>query len=243
MDSRGNDPLREMLAAEYALGTLRGGARRRFERWLRQDAELRAITAAWSEHLVRMTDAIAPVAPSARVWDAIEMRLPGFASRPASAPSTWWNRVGLWRGIATAFAIVAVVSIGMALRPAPTEVRFVTVQALPGAIATIVDPTSGKTVGVFMAAQPGREAIVQIADGVAVGPGQVLQLWSSPNGTDMVSMGVLPVVQPGRTVHLSKVDAAQIERAKAIGLSLEPVGGSPQPTHVLGLGALVRVAG
>ena len=31
------------------------------------------------------------------------------------------------------------------------------------------------------------------------------------------------------------------QSAKAFGLSLEPAGGSPQPTQVLGLGALVRL--
>jgi anti-sigma-K factor RskA len=240
MNIRGNERLRELLSAEYALGTLRGAARRRFERWLRGDADLRALAARWSEHLVRMTDVVAPVAPPARVWEAIEARLPGAAPATRTA---WWDRLGLWRGLAAACAVVAAVSIGLALRPASTNVQFVAVQSLPGSVATIVDPKSGRAVGVFLASQPGGEALVQIAADVVVGPGQALQLWSSPNGTDMVSMGVLPVAQAGQPIRLSKVDAEQVAKAKAIGLSLEPASGSPQPTHVLGLGLLVRSQG
>jgi anti-sigma-K factor RskA len=240
MNSRGNQPLRELLSAEYALGTLRGAARRRFERWLRADPELRATAAQWGEHLVRMTDAVAPVTPPARVWEAIEARLPGAAPAVRAA---WWDRLGLWRGLAAAFALVAAVSIAVALRPASTNVQFVAEESLPGAIATIADPKTGRAVGVFIASRPGQDALVQIASDVVVGPGQALQLWSSPNGTDMVSMGVLPVVQAGQPIRLSRVDAEQVAKAKAIGLSLEPAGGSPQPTHVLGLGALVRSQG
>jgi len=40
LNCRGKPELRERLAAEYALGTLRGRARERLRRWLRDDAEL-----------------------------------------------------------------------------------------------------------------------------------------------------------------------------------------------------------
>jgi anti-sigma-K factor RskA len=253
MKTTGNEPLRELLAAEYALGTLRDGARRRFERWMREDAELRALAFAWSERLAPLIDAVESHAPPSRVWDAIEARLPGFSARHGSAApraAAWWDRLGLWRGLSAAFAVIAAVAIALAIRPAVppeiltrTETQVVEVETLPLAVATLTDPKSGAPVAVVMASKTGRDMVVKIAADVKVGEGKVLQLWSTPNGKDLVSMGVLPAVAAGESIHLTALDVAQVGAAKAIGLSLEPAGGSPQPTHVLGLGALVRLTG
>jgi anti-sigma-K factor RskA len=247
MDSRGNDRLREMLAAEYALGTLRGGARRRFERWMRSDRELQTLAFAWSERLTPLIDAVAPRTPPQRVWEAIEARLPGFAAgrgAPSSvAPTAWWNRLGLWRGMSAAFAVVAAVAIAIAIRPVPSpETQFVQVETIPGAVATVTDPKSGAVVAMVMASREGDQVIVDVKSNVQVGRGQALQLWLSPNGKDMVSMGMLPTVKAGVPIVLKPTDVAALANAKAIGLSLEPEGGSSQPTNVLGLGALIRVS-
>ena len=51
MNTKGNPTLRDQLAAEYALGTLRGAARRRFQRWIREDAALAMSVARWEARL------------------------------------------------------------------------------------------------------------------------------------------------------------------------------------------------
>ena len=240
MNTKGNERLREMLAAEYALGTLRGGARRRFERWMRDDRELATLSLAWSERLTPLFDTLAETMPPERVWRAIEGRLPGRSR--AAAPTGWWDRLALWRGMAVTFALIA--AVALALRPLPsTQTQFVQVETLPGAVATVTDPKSGALVAVVMASRAGDELLVKVADDVRVGPGQALQLWTAPKqGERMVSMGMLPTVASGEPVRLTSVDQAKLADAKAFGLSLEPAGGSPQPTQVLGLGALIRLS-
>ncbi len=119
MDIRGNETLREMLAAEYAVGTLSGGARRRFERWMREDAALRRLAFKWSERLAPLTAGVEPVAPPERVWIAIQTRMRGARAAPVAVP--WWDRVGLWRGLAGAFATVALVALAVALRESTIE--------------------------------------------------------------------------------------------------------------------------
>ena len=63
MNSRGNEALRERLAAEYVLGTLRGAARRRFEGWMFHDAALRRAVTEWQERLVPMAELTPAVTP------------------------------------------------------------------------------------------------------------------------------------------------------------------------------------
>lgn len=287
MDTRGNEPLREMLAAEYALGTLRGGARRRFERWARSDPALQALAFAWSERLVPLIDAVPSIAPPQRVWHAIEARLPAFAARRAGpvAAAGWWDRIGIWRGLSAAFATVAIVAFALAFRPqpvvapmivkappeivqappkivegpskviqAPTQVveappkivegptQVVEVEVAPAAVATLVDKASGKPVAVVLASR-GGVLTVKVAADVAMAEGQGLQLWMAPNDSPtLVSLGMLPGQARSEPVRVEPAGVA-LDRAAAFGLSLEPAGGSPQPTKVLGLGALVRIAG
>lgn len=246
MNPRGNPNLRDQLAAEYALGTLRGAARRRFETWMRDDAELRALALAWSERLAPLLDAVDPRQPHPRVWDAIEARLPG-SSQPGvdrlavPADLKWWGRVAFWRGLSVAFAVLAVISIGIALRPQPVVAPQI-VETVPRAIATLVDQKSGKPVAVVMEASGGAAVIVRVAADVEVPEGKALQLWMAPRDAEgLVSIGVLPPGAQASPVTVTSSDARTLARAKAFGLSLEPSGGSPQPTQVLGLGALVRI--
>jgi anti-sigma-K factor RskA len=254
MNTRGNPRLREMLAAEYALGTMRGGARRRFERWTRSDDELRTLALEWSERLAPLIDSIPSTAPRRRVWEAIEARLPGFAARHGSAEAmtgvaAWWDRLALWRGLSAAFAAVAVIAIGLAVRP-PTVVEprivQVPVQVMtpPAAIATLVDPKSGAPVAVVMAEKGSDVIEVRVAANVDVPKGKVLQLWVARTDVDGVQpMGVLPSTAGGAATSVQPLPAASLLKVKAFGLSLEPAGGSQTPTQVLGLGPLIRLPG
>lgn len=72
------DPqLRDRLAAEYVLGTLRGRARDRFEALLRYDYDLRRTVKGWEERLSPMATAAGEITPPPRVWHAIARRIAG----------------------------------------------------------------------------------------------------------------------------------------------------------------------
>ncbi len=69
-----NRELVDRLAAEYVLGTLRGRARRRFERWL-VSPQVGALVKAWEDRLAGLEPRLDSVAPPATVWRGIENRL------------------------------------------------------------------------------------------------------------------------------------------------------------------------
>ncbi len=95
-----NNPLLiEQLAASYALGTLRGGARRRFEQLARANAPVRAAALIWQGRLASVAELQPQAAPSPAVWKRIENLLHAekqiqamkAARAPVlAAPGGWW---------------------------------------------------------------------------------------------------------------------------------------------------------
>jgi anti-sigma-K factor RskA len=70
----GNRELVDRLAAEYVLGTLRGQARRHFERWL-VSPQVKAIVNTWEGRLAPFEPALLQVTPPPDAWQGIERRL------------------------------------------------------------------------------------------------------------------------------------------------------------------------
>jgi anti-sigma-K factor RskA len=124
MNLLNNPALLDQLAASYALGTLRGGARRRFETLARESATIRASALIWQERFASMTELQTAKQPDANVWKRIENQV--VAERQPVAPppletqsmlNTLRRALGLWRGaaLATGLASVAAVIVGVNL--------------------------------------------------------------------------------------------------------------------------------
>ncbi len=102
----------ERLACEYVLGTLQGGARRRFVRLLADRADVRMAVSAWEIRLAPLANSIATVEPKAQVWQAIAAQ-----TQPKSRVnqvSAWsWLRPASWGlgGIAAGVALSAAVLV------------------------------------------------------------------------------------------------------------------------------------
>lgn len=248
MNTKGNDPLRNLLAAEYALGTLRGAARRRFEAWMRDDAALRQRATEWADHLLPLAEQLADQNPPARVWNAIVARIPALGSPPgrdAAAAGRWLERLSFWRGLSAATTVAAVIAIGFALRPVEGPVTpppVTQAMLLPSVVATIADDKTGKPLALLMIPERGNELIVRVSADVAVPAGKTLQLWMAPQDAEgLVSAGLIPDGARAGPATLTIADIARLANAKGLGVSLEPAGGSPQPTQVLGKGTWTRL--
>src|SRR3954464_1186762 len=113
MDLHRHPELLDRLAAAYALGTLRGGARRRFETLARRSPTIRAAGVAWQERFASLTELQPQSVPSANVWKRIENLLAAnpSASMPAGGSpmlDRLQRHLGWWRGAALAGGCVAV---------------------------------------------------------------------------------------------------------------------------------------
>src|SRR5256885_17269260 len=78
--------LLDRLAAAYALGTLRGAARRRFEQLARDQAPVRAAALLWQGRWSALSEMQAPVRPDDAVWVRIDNLLQAEKTRAAQPP-------------------------------------------------------------------------------------------------------------------------------------------------------------
>ena len=208
-----NDELRDKLAAEYALGTLRGRARERMRRWLREDDELARAVAAWEARLAPMAGAVAPVTPPKRLWRRIENQL-----APVSKQG-WWKPLGLIASGAAA-ALVAVALL-LPLQRAEMPASYV---------AVLSDPKTNQPVLIATAQRNAMVLHVNTLEPKIHVAGRSLQLWALPRGAQPKSLGVLA----GERSDLKLVAVADrsLGDVPTLAISLEPPGGSPtgQPT-------------
>jgi anti-sigma-K factor RskA len=226
-----NARLRRMLAAEYVLGTLRGPARRRFERLARADASLRAEQYFWENRLGRLASRITPVTPAPTVWIALQRRIQAGNTvplrKPAAAPSRPVPMRRIWAGMAVAAAVVVAVMLSRQ-GPAPVETPPVA-QKRPAAAALVAQlKLPDSTMQWSVRFTPGGEMTVSASGAYPQLGTHSLELWwLSPQGP--VALGLLPVQGDGRmTLPKEMAGGGEIKLA----VSLEPQGGSPtgQPT-------------
>ncbi|MDH6593281.1 anti-sigma-K factor RskA [Variovorax sp. TBS-050B] len=237
--------LLELLAASHALGTLRGGARRRFETLAREQAPVRAAALVWQSRLASMTEFQAPVVPDAAVWTRIRNIIDAeqaqhalarqrHAAAPAPATGGWLRSLALWRGaaaagaLATVMAVVVGVNLRAQLQNAPA-IQYVAVLSDDQAAASMLVTFDPKK----------RQLVLQRVGSYDEGADKSLQLWALPPGGAPRSLGVLDHA-PALRLPASESDV----RVPALAISLEPKGGVPSergPTGpVLFKGALIE---
>ncbi|MEO1356571.1 MAG: hypothetical protein AAFW48_12390, partial [Pseudomonadota bacterium] len=118
MDPRRHPDLVDKLAAEYAVGTLRAGARRRFEQILRHDDAVRATVERWQRYLADLPALQPATAPLPEILCRVEVQL-GWREPTPARKALWqriWQGTGFWRGATAVAAVVAAVAIGLNLR-------------------------------------------------------------------------------------------------------------------------------
>lgn len=225
MNLHGKARLRDLLAAAYALGTLRGGARRRLQSLMHDDAALRQSVAEWTERLAAMAQLPAPVEPPARVWNAIERRI-----GKARAPSwQFWRHgtVGWWQGA----------TIGSALAAFALATVLVTKPGIDGAVpggvdqlAVLVDEGGRPAVTVLANSRDGSIS-VRTADTLRVADDRTLQLWAITDEGATRSLGILADNVSARLALTARAVGPEVV---ALAISVEPKGGSPNPNAPTG---------
>jgi len=174
----------DRLAREYALGTLSGAARRRFERFLRQTPAAMRAVGAWQERLAGLAGAVPAMQPSESLWRALERRL--FASSAGAAPRLW--------GLFTGGALAGVLLCALLFRLNPGLIGMEPESdALPQSYVGLLSDTDGAPTVLASSRRHGRQMTVKLLQPVAIPPGSVAQLWALPkDGSAAFPVGVVP---------------------------------------------------
>lgn len=213
-----NPQLRDQLASEYVLGTLRGRARARFQSLLKYDAALRQLVAEWEHKLTPLALAAADIEPSARVWRKIADRI-GLETRPG-----WWAGVAFWRGFALAsFTLALGAVIFFSTLPAPEPPM--------GMVAVMSDERAQPAMVVSWPPPNSRRdpylRIKIIQDHPTMAANTAWELWMLPGGKAApVSIGLVGL-EENQILKLRPEHAGMMSKAWGLALSIEPAGGSP----------------
>jgi anti-sigma-K factor RskA len=245
--------LLDRLAAAYALGTLRGGARRRFETLAREHAAVRAAALVWQTHWSGLAELQELAQPDAAVWKRIDNLVQAdqqaramLATRAAAqgepalpaatalgGPGGWLRSLLLWRGaaaagaLATLVAVVVGVQVNGGLRTSTgaqiAELRQ-QLQATPQIQYVAVLADDKAAASMLVTFDPkNNQLVLQRVGGFQEGADKSLQLWALPPAGGPRSLGVLG---QEKLLNLTAGEA-DVRQVPALAISLEPRGGVP----------------
>lgn len=228
---RYDDPkMRDLLAAQYVLGTLRGGARKRFESLAAKRSDWQQAAEWWLTRLHLLADTVPSVEPRRELWQKIQTRLYGVQTPTKTGWFGWWQ--GLALGSSAIAAVLAVILVThepqqieaptITTAQAPTPVTEPTKIALlasadakPGWMLALAKNKAGKP-----------EMRVTVMASLKPQADKSFELWIlPPDKSAPISLGVLP--QQGSQQVVVSEKTAILLADSGLAVSLEPVGGSP----------------
>ena len=239
MQYRNKPQMREALAAEYVLGTLHGGARRRFDAWLKNDAALRIQVNQWETRLTPMATAIKEVAPPERLWSRISASISPTLAPTKGSSASLWESLSFWRSFGLAASgVAAALAVFVGVRPPEiiervqvvekvvervTRVADGTIAHQPSYVAALKDGKGQTMLMIYAGRQAGEMWVKFMGDNVPTDAS--LELWGLDMNGNPKSLGI--VKNTGKNmIKLPDIADKSLHDYKKLAVSMEPMGGS-----------------
>lgn len=233
----------DRLASAYVLGTLGGGARRRFERLLGDRADVALAVRRWEAALGRLAGAVAPATPSPEVWRAIEARTRPAAPGAAPSRAAWWSFAG-WgfggvaAGLAVAFALLAAAPAWFLTAD---QVALRSGGKLPQSYVGLLTDAQGNGKLLVSSLRHGRVMTVKAIGPVDPPPaGQRLVLWALPANAPPFVLGEVPL-SGSRSSELPDTSEKLLSKVSKLAVTLEAGGTPATPGRVVYTGNCAKL--
>jgi len=225
-------PRLDALAREYALGTLGGRARRRFERVLRDSPAARHVVLVWQGRLATLTEPVPPLTPRPAVWNGLESRL--FPTAPKSASRRGWLS-GLAGTLAGTFAGGLLAVLVLRRDPALAGLEE-SGDTLPASYVGLLLDTQGRPTVLASSRRHGRMLTVKLLRPIELPEGRIAQLWAlDAAGGVIFPVGVVPTRGAG-TITLADTSEKLFFKVPRLAVSFEP---APAVANALPSGGFV----
>ena len=195
--------LLEHLASNYVLGTLQGGARRRFDRLQADRSDIRMRVAAWEMRLGQLAQSIPPQQVSSSLWPAIAARTqrneglgeqnnprtvaanPSQSARPSSASSGFWGWLkpagwglgGLTAGLLAASALFFTVPT---LFVTSDQIAMRTGEKLPQSYVGLLTDVQGNGKLLVSSLRQGKTMTIKVIGPITAPTTGRLVMWAVP---------------------------------------------------------------
>ena len=213
-----NPELFEQLAIEYAVGSLHGRARKRFEVLMDTHFYLQAVVDAYENKFANLVELLPDEKPSGKVWNNIESHIKETAQAETTQAQKipWWKTSLFKQGFGMAFMTLVVAS-ALFLNP-------MTGGPVATAYSAMLESDSNETMAVTKIIQSDMKLSIDIMKPMKIDDNMELTLWCHPkNGGMPMKMGT--VSSTGKTdIKISKKEWQNMKDVGMLAVSIEHKG-------------------
>jgi len=201
----------DALCGEYLLGTLRGAARRRFDRALREEPPVARRLEYWQGMIAPRYTRMMEAQPPTAVWSRLERELSLARYR-----TPWHKRAGFWRGWAVAATAALVLVLGL---------QFAGQEPPPAQIAQLTGKGPGMPVVAAHLSKDNSTMVLHASRPLIAGPAQSYELWLLTPDSKVLSVAVVGTLDT--RFEVPEALRGRLRDGGRLAISVEPPGGSP----------------
>jgi len=206
-----NPELFEQLAIEYAVGSMQGRAKKRFEALMDTHFYLRAVVDAYENKFASLVELLPDKQPSKQVWNNIEAHLQSSASQqdsPIEEKTPWWKTRFFKQSFGMA-AMALVVTAVLFLNP-----MTLTSEATATTYSAVLESNSKEPMAITKIQKSDMMLSFDLIKKIDVTDDMELTLWCHPRkGGNPMKMGT--IAKTGKT--MIKISKAEWKTLKSVG--------------------------